>query len=254
MRLDYNESAGEQLERILEREAAPEEIGFIILEHVQGEGGYHPAPRKMVEDLRAIAKKNGIPYIADEVQAGMGRTGKWWAYEHYGIAPDVYSSAKALQVGAVVSRKEMFPNEPGAISSTWGGGHVLDLALSMKTIETIKKQKLLSKNAKLGKYMLKRLNEIETISAQRGLGLMLAFDMSNKTARDHMVIECARKGLLVLGCARKSVRIIPPYVTSEEDAERGLDIIEEVSRKIKAKGFAPTGKICTFMQCSHTHA
>lgn len=254
MRLDFDESAPGQLERILEREAAPEDIGFIILEHVQGEGGYYPAPRKMVRDLRAMARKNGIPYISDEVQAGMGRTGKWWAFEHYGITPDVFSSAKALPVGAVVSRRNMFPGESGAISSTWGGGHALDLALSLKTIELIKKQKLLSKNERLGKYMLKRLDENPNISGQRGLGLMLAFDMESREARDHLVIGCARKGLLLLGCGKRSVRVIPPYVSTEEDAERGLEIIEELSGKIKAKGFAPTGKICTFMKCSHSHA
>ncbi len=254
MRLDYDESAGEQLEKILEREAAPEEIGFIIIEHVQGEGGYYPAPKKMVEELRGIARKNGIPYIADEVQAGMGRTGKWWAYENYGITPDVFSSAKALQVGAVVARREMFPTEAGAISSTWGGGHALDLALSLKTIEVIKKQKLLSKNIKLGNYMLKRLNEMDSISGQRGLGLMLAFDMPNPMARGHLVIECAKMGLLLLGCAKNSVRIIPPYVTSEDEADIGLDIIDEASKKIKGKNFAHRGKICTFMECSHSHA
>jgi 4-aminobutyrate aminotransferase len=254
MRLDFDESAGGQLERILEREAAPDEIGFVILEHVQGEGGYYPAPKKMVDELRAIAKKNGIPYIADEVQAGMGRTGRWWAFENYGIAPDVFASAKALQVGAVVSRKDMFPGEPGAISSTWGGGHVLDLALSMKTIEIIKKEKMLSKNVRLGNYMLKRLSEMGMLSGQRGLGLMMAFDMPSRMARDHLVIECAKQGLLLLGCGTNSVRVIPPYVTSEEDADIGLQIIERATKKVMGKGFSHKGKIFNFMGCSHSHS
>jgi len=252
MRLDYDESAGAQLEAILEREAAPEEIGFVILEHVQGEGGYYPAPKKMVADLRKITKQYGIPYISDEIQAGMGRTGRWWAFENYGISPDVFSAAKALQVAAVVSRKSMFPGEPGAISSTWGGGHVLDLSLSMKTIEVIKKDKLLSKNKKMGSYLLKGLNDIKYISGQRGLGLMLAFDLKDKTTRDHFIIECIKNGLILLGCGSSSVRVVPPYVVTEEDADKGLEIMEAAAKRISSKGFVHTGKICRFMGCTRT--
>jgi 4-aminobutyrate aminotransferase len=254
MRLDYSDSAPEQLERIIERDASPDEIGFVIVEHVQGEGGYYPASKKMVQGLRSITKKHGIPYVSDEVQAGAGRTGRWWAFEHYGIRPDVFAAAKALQVAAVVAGKKMFPEEPGAISSTWGGGHVTDLALSVKTIEIIKKEKLLAKNSRLGKYMLKRLNEMNCVSGQRGLGLMLAFDMKDQAQRKHLIIECARNGLLLLGCGERSIRLAPPYVTTEEDADKGLEIIEKAAKKIKAKRFVHTGRICTFMECSRSHS
>lgn len=251
LRLPYDQGAGEEFERMIRAEASPGEIGFLIIEHVQGEGGYNIADRKMVADLRRIAQENGIPYISDEVQAGMGRTGRWWAFENYGIVPDVFTCAKALQVGAVVSSKPMFPNDPGAISSTWGGGHVLDLALGMKTIEIIRRDRLLESNARLGKTMLKRLQEIEGIQNPRGLGLMLAFDLPTKEKRNDVVAECAKRGLLVLGCGRSGIRIIPPFVTKEEDAMAGLRIIEDAVKECSRKGFAHSGPICDFIHCGN---
>jgi 4-aminobutyrate aminotransferase len=252
LRLPFDESAGERFERILHAEASADEIAFIIIEHVQGEGGYNIAPKKMVEDVRRIAKENNIPYIADEVQCGMGRTGKWWAFENYGIVPDVFSCAKALQVGAVVSEKSTFPNDPGAISSTWGGGHIIDLAMGMKTVEVIKRDKLLEKNARLGKSLLTRLIEIPGAMNPRGLGLMLAFDLKTKDLRDDVVAECATRGLLVLGCGRAGIRVIPPYVTSDEAAMEGMQIIEDSIRDCSKKGFSHKGAICDFIRCGTT--
>jgi 4-aminobutyrate aminotransferase len=252
LRLPFDDDAGEILERMLRIEASADEIAFIILEHVQGEGGYNVAPKKMVADVRRIAKANGIPYIADEVQCGMGRTGKWWAFENYGIVPDVFTSAKALQVAAVVSEKSMFPNDPGAISSTWGGGHIIDLAMGMKTIEVIRRDKLLESNARLGKSMLRRLVEIPGTRNPRGLGLMLACDLPNPDFRDDVVAECATRGLLVLGCGRMGIRVIPPYVTKEEEAMEGLEIIEDSIKECGRKGFAHKGAICDFVHCGKT--
>ncbi len=254
LRLPYDESAGEKLERMLRAEAAPEEIAFLIIEHVQGEGGYYVAPKEMVADLRRIASDNGIPYISDEVQAGMGRTGRWWAFEHYGIVPDVFTCAKALQVAAVVSGKDMVPQDPGAISSTWGGGHIIDMALGMKTIEIIKKDKLLAKNAAMGKYLLSALEDVGGIEGQRGLGLMLAFDLPDVEMRDNVVAECAKRGLLVLGCGRSSIRLIPPYVIEKEDGDRAVGIIEESVKACRRKGFSHTGPICDFIHCGRTHS
>ena len=158
------------------------------MEHFQGEGGYRIASEKMVKDVFSICKKYEIPYIADEVQSGMGRTGKFWSFEHYGIKPDVFSAAKALQVGAVVSSKRNFPSEAGAISSTWGGGSRIDLALGIKTIEIIKKKKLLQKNRINGEYLQKELREIGAENV-RGKGLMIGFDLENESQRDNLIIE-----------------------------------------------------------------
>ncbi len=254
LRLPYDGTAGEKLERMLRAEGAADEIAFLIIEHVQGEGGYNVAPKEMVADLRRACSDNGIPYISDEVQAGMGRTGKWWAFEHYGIEPDVFTCAKALQVAAVVSSKEMFPNDPGAISSTWGGGQIIDMALGMKTIEIIKKHKLLAKNAATGRYLLSALEDIGGIENQRGLGLMLAFDLPDIDTRDNIVAACAKRGLLVLGCGHSSIRLIPPYVVEREDCERALGIIEESVKECMRKGFAHKGPICDFIHCGRSHS
>ncbi len=249
MRLPFDEAAPACLERILRSEASAEEIGFLIIEHVQGEGGYNIAPKKMVVELRKITERAGIPYIADEIQCGMGRTGKWWGFEHYGITPDVFTGGKALQAGAVVSSRKRFPNSAGAISSTWGGGHIIDLAMGMRTIEVIRRERLLRSNAALGGRMLRRLHEIRGVSNQRGLGLMLALDLPDAAMRDNVIVECARNGLLVLGCGRRGIRIIPPYVTGDDDADAGLGILEAAVKKCREHRFRHSGAICEFIHC-----
>lgn len=250
MRLPYDDSADERLERILRSECAPDEVGFVILEHVQGEGGYVPAPKGMVENVRRITRENGIPYIADEVQSGVGRTGRWWAFEHYGITPDIFTSGKALQVAAVVSGKGMFPGEAGAISSTWGGGHVLDMALGMKTLDIIRREKLLQRNEKMGRYLLRALKDVSGISGQRGVGMMLAFDLASPHNRDEVIIECMKNGLIVLGCGRRSIRLVPPYVIEQEDADRAVGIIGAAVKRCRQPAFCHRGPIAEFLRCS----
>jgi len=254
VRLPFDQSAAERLERIIRTEASPDEIGFIIIEHVQGEGGYNIAPKDMVHELHKAAHAYGIPYIADEVQCGMGRTGRWWAFEHYGIKPDIFSAAKALQVGAVVANKRMFPGEHGAMSSTWGGGHTLDLALGIKTIEIIKRQKLLQKNERMGHYLLHHLHGLEGAMKQRGMGMMLAFEVRNGKMRDNLIAECARRGLLVLGCGQKGIRLAPPYVIEKEEADIALGILERSLREVSSEGFRHHGAICDFVHCGKHHA
>jgi 4-aminobutyrate aminotransferase len=250
MEVPFGDSAGDVLEKIIGKYGSGA-VSFVILEHMQGEGGYRIPTDKMVKSLRSVTKKHGIPYIADEVQSGMGRTGKWWAFEHYGIKPDVFSSAKALQVGACVANRNMFPKEMGAISSTWGGGSIIDMALGVKTIEIIKKEKLLERNRKMGNYIVKRLEEIGGESI-RGGGLMVAFDLSSKKERDNVIVECVRRGLLVLGAGEKSIRVIPPYIIREEEVDEGIRIIEKAIKTVRGKGFKHRGKICRYMDCGES--
>ncbi|MBI4021466.1 MAG: aminotransferase class III-fold pyridoxal phosphate-dependent enzyme [Candidatus Aenigmarchaeota archaeon] len=250
VRLPFGEDAADRLESLLTRELAADEVGFVILECVQGEGGYRIAPSRMVTGLRAVTKAHGIPLICDEVQAGMGRSGRWWTFQHYGIVPEVFTSAKALQVGAVVSRKAFFPQEPGAISSTWGGGHAIDLAVGIETIRIVKK--LLGSNVKLGDYLVRGLGEIPGITGQRGIGLLTAFDLPSGEARDNLIIECLKRGLILLGCGARSVRVLPPYVASQEDIDTGLGIIRAAVAATAKKGFRHTGAICTFMDCGQS--
>jgi 4-aminobutyrate aminotransferase len=250
--LPFNEAALDYLDMIIDDAKDPSEIGFVIVEPIQGEGGYNVASQKLMKGLREITKESGIPFIVDEVQSGMGRTGKWWAYEHYDVTPDVMSAAKALQVGAAVVNKSWEPEE-GSISSTWGGGHVLDMALGIKTIEIIKRDKLINHNRIVGEYMLKQLHEIEGIMNVRGKGLMVAFDMPNKNMRNNLVVECLRHGLVVIGCGDKGIRLIPPYIVEKDDIDKALAIIRHGVKAVHMPRFSHTGKICDYLSCGEVY-
>ncbi|MHA1865454.1 MAG: aminotransferase class III-fold pyridoxal phosphate-dependent enzyme [Candidatus Heimdallarchaeaceae archaeon] len=222
------------LEELIEREWIP---AFVIVECIQGEGGYNVANKKFIKNLRKTSKKYGFPLIIDEIQSGLGRTGKWWSFEHYGIKPDIITSAKALQVGAVISSKEYDPREPGAVSSTWGGGDRIDLAVGLKTIEIIKHEKLLDNARKIGNYIKKRLKEMKNryqiITDVRGLGLMIGVEFSKEIYKDIIPKIAFKKGLLLLGCGRKTIRIAPPLIITKEEADKGLDIFEDIIKHLK---------------------
>ena len=161
----------------------------------------------------------------------MGRKGKWWAFQHSGIVPDIITSAKALQVAATIGKKEVFPTESGSISSTWGGGDLIHMAMGLEIIKTIKEENLLNQVKVRGEYLLKRLKELEykysIVTNARGLGLLLAFDLPNSEIRNKLVDLNFEKGLLTLGCGPHSLRIIPPYVISEQEIDIGIDILEQ---------------------------
>src|SRR3989344_4692968 len=209
-RLPYNETAIEQLQDTITREGGAENVGYVIAETIQGEGGYNIPTKKMIKSVHTICKDNKIPYIADEVQSGMGRTGEWWAYQHFDIIPDVFSTAKALQVAATVSKKSYFPEE-GAISSTWGGGHSIDLALGAATINTIKKEKLLDNVKKQGHYL--------------------------------------KQGLVTVGCGTTGIRLIPPYIITHKEIDEAINILEQAIKKCIHQGFRHTGNICNYVTC-----
>lgn len=246
-RLSFSESAPEELEDMIKREGGAENISFVIIEPVQGEGGYNIAPKRLMRGIRKITNDNNIVLICDEIQSGMGRTGEWWAFQHYGITPDIYCSAKALQVGAVVANKKMFPPEPSAISSTWGGGSLIDLAMGIAIIRTIKKDKLLQKCTRMGNYIIKGLHELSAKHSEllnpRGLGLMCAFDLPDKASRDQLGDRLLKNGLIALGAGHKSIRLIPPYIVSEEEIDEALAIIDasmsELKLKTKRKTLSP---------------
>lgn len=250
-KISFTEDAPEKLESLIKYEAHAEDIAFVIIEAVQGEGGYNIASKKLIKGLRKVTKRHGIPLITDEVQSGIGRTGRWWAFQHYNIKPDVISAAKALQVGAAIANRKMFP-EPGSISSTWGGGSKLDLALGTAIIKEIKRKRLLNNINKMGSYLKKRLNELSLntkLSNVRGLGLMIAFDIPDKTSRNNLVIECLRNGLVLLGCAEKTIRMIPPYIIGKKEINEAIEILEKSYKKTIKHGFKHTGLVCNYLKC-----
>ncbi|MFH1474205.1 MAG: aspartate aminotransferase family protein [Candidatus Aenigmatarchaeota archaeon] len=222
-----------ELERLIEKEGLP---AFVIVECIQGEGGgYAVASKKFIRNLRRTSKRHNFPLIFDEVQSGIGRTGKWWAFQHYGVKPDIMTSAKALQVGATITSKEYEPNEPGSVSSTWGGGHRIDMAVGLKTIEIIEKEKLMRNATKMGNYMTKRLRDIKSrnIVDVRGIGLMIGVELSSKEQQNAVVQKAFKKGLLLLGCGEKTVRMVPPLIINQKDADKGLDIFEKIVKSLK---------------------
>ena len=205
-------------------------VAFIITEIIQGEGGLNVASKLFIHHIRKLADEYKVPLIFDEVQSGMGRTGKWWAYEHYGVEPDIMTVAKALQVGATVYDKDYDPPEPGVLSSTWGGGSRIDMAIGTKIIEIILKNNLLSNSQKIGDVLLKNFVDIVGINGlidARGIGLMIGLEFDTKVTRDFIVNSLFKKGLLILPAGMKSIRIMPPLIINEEEAMKGFSLISD---------------------------
>lgn len=215
---------------------APEEVAYIIVEPILGEGGYDLPRDGFLQEVARIAKEHGIPLICDEIQTGIGRTGRWWACEHFGITPDIITSAKALRVGATLGRRELFPQEPLRISSTWGEGNAISSAVGYKTIEIIQRDGLLENARVMGEYFLQGLRELQGrhpfIFHPRGLGLMLAFSVEREEWRNQILRLAFQKGLLILGCGFESIRILPPLDVRKREIDLALEILDGVFKEV----------------------
>lgn len=218
-----------------------EEIAAIVVEPIQGEGGYVVPPVKFFDELQTVARRHGILIIADEVQSGMGRTGKMWASEHFNLEPDMITIAKGIANGmplsAVVARAGVMTWKPGAHASTYGGNPVA-IASSLATIELLEEE--LIENAQvLGDFMLGRMRDwprrFPVVGDVRGKGLMLGFELvadqvtkeRAPQVRDRIEQLAFERGLLVLGAGQNSIRLCPPLVISRDQAEFALDTLEE---------------------------
>jgi len=223
----------------------PENIAAFMVEPIQGEGGYVVPPMNFHSKLKKLAEENNILYIMDEVQTGFGRTGKFFASEHFGVEPDIISLAKSIAsgipMGATVVKASLDFPEPGLHSNTFGG-NVLASVASIATIEAIKKEKAVENSAKMGEYMKKRLLELKDrfpqIGDVRGLGLMLAVDFvkNQKTRepdtklRDNVEFKAFQNGLLTLATGLSALRLIPPLIITHDQIDMG---IEALTRGIK---------------------
>jgi 4-aminobutyrate aminotransferase len=203
----------------------PSEVAAIIVEPIQGEGGYIVPPAEFLPQLETIARKNGILLVADEVQSGMGRTGKMFAFEHFDFHPDIVALAKGIAsgmpLGVTMARAEIMTWEPGAHASTFGGNPVC-LAAALETVRLLEEQ-YVANSAKVGEFLrgkLVRLMESHSgITDVRGRGLMIGVQISTADMRDRIISECFARGLLVLGAGPSTIRLSPPLIIDEEQAE-----------------------------------
>src|SRR6266481_6083075 len=221
--------------------APADEVAAIVLEPVQGEGGYIVPPPKFIEELERIASKYGMLLIFDEVQSGMGRTGKMWAADHLGVVPDILAVAKGIASGmplsATVARAEIMQWPPGSHASTFGGNPV-SVAASLATIELLERE-LVANAATVGARMKARLSEFPQrfphVGDVRGLGLMIGVELVKDQAtkerapelRDRVVQMCFERGLLLLGAGPNTLRLSPPLVLTSEQADWAVDTLAE---------------------------
>lgn len=216
-------------------EAVTDKTAAIMLEMVQAEGGIHAAERSYVQAIRKLCDEQGILLIVDEVQTGMGRTGKLFAYEHYGIEPDIISLAKGLgsgfPVGAIVAREKLREAfGPGSHGSTFGGTPIAT-AVVKATVETIVGDKLPERAAEMGGYLLSRLREAlagnETVVDVRGLGLIVGIECKEPVA--DRITAAQKKGLLVISAGPNVIRLLPNLLVTKEEIDEAVSILAEVT-------------------------
>jgi 4-aminobutyrate aminotransferase len=227
----------------------PDEVAAMVFEPLQGEGGYVLPPKEAVAALRKLADKHGILIIADEVQSGMGRTGKWFAIEHFGIKPDIVTMAKGIAsgmpMGAFAASAKVMSWKPGAHGSTFSGNPVC-CAAGIATMELIGSE-LLQNVRTVGDYMMAEFKKMQkrhpSIGDIRGKGLMIGVELvkNRKTrekapeAMNEVVHQAFYKGLLMLGCGTNTLRICPPLVITKEEAKAGMEIIDQVLTAVENK-------------------
>jgi len=239
---DYGEAVVRYIENeILNQILPPKDVAGILVETIQGEGGYIVPPDGFYPALRKLCDKYDILMILDEVQCGMGRTGKWWAIEHFGVEPDMITSAKGiasgLPLGACIARKSVMDWAAGTHGNTYGGNPI-SCAASLATIDLIEKE-YLQNAAEVGAYAMDALEEIKSrhpsIGDVRGKGLMIGVEFvtdreTKEPAHDltERVVELGyERGLLMLSCGKSVIRIAPPLSMSKSEMDEGLKIFED---------------------------
>ena len=250
------ETCGAEILETLERQVFkrlfdPEEVAAIVIEPIQGEGGYIAAPKFFLQELQRICRKYGIMLVIDEVQSGMGRTGKWWASDYAGIEPDILCCAKGIAsgmpLGAFVARSSIMNTwKPGSHGSTFGGNPVC-VAAALATMDLIETQ--YKENARhMGDYLFSRMadwtKKVQKIVGDvRGRGLMIGIEIvrdqrtkeESTDLRNAIVGLAFHKGLLVLGAGANTVRLSPPLVIDEEQADFALQTLESCIREAEKK-------------------
>jgi 4-aminobutyrate aminotransferase len=245
-----NETCGAEIIELLEQQIfkrlfAPEEVAAIIVEPVQGEGGFIPAPLFFLQELQRLCNKHGIMLILDEVQSGVGRTGKMWAYDHAGITPDIVLTAKGIASGmpisAFIAKESVMQWKPGSHGTTYGGNPVC-VASAMATLDLIEGG-YMANAEKMGNYIFSKISDwpkrFKIVGDVRGKGLMIGVEIvrDQRTKerahdlRDRVITGAFRRGLLTLGSGENSIRVSPPLLIDEEQADCAIGIMEESLRE-----------------------
>src|SRR5450631_3850098 len=214
-------------EKLFKTILAPEEVAAIFIEPIQGEGGYVVAPTVFMQELRRICDRHGILLVADEVQSGVGRTGKWWAIEHTGVEPDIVCSAKGIAsgmpLGVTIAKAAVMDWVPGSHASTFGGNPVC-IAAALATINVIESEDLMANSTEVGNHMLKQMGawpiRHKIVGDVRGRGLMIGVEIvRDQQTKEHAAAERDRiielafeRGILFLGCGPSTIRIAPPLI------------------------------------------
>ncbi len=216
----------------------PDEIAALIIEPIQGEGGDNHFRPEFLRKLRELADEHDFLYIVDEVQTGVGLTGKMWAYQNFGFTPDVLAFGKKTQVCGILAGRRIDEvennvfRESTRINSTWGG-NLVDMVRFGRYLEIIEKEKLVHNAAEVGSYLLRQLEAVQAdnpdrISNARGRGLMCAFDLEDTDTRNRFRELAFDNGMLVLGCGTRSIRFRPTLTASQEDVDQGIGIAKKV--------------------------
>ncbi|HXJ46624.1 MAG TPA: acetyl ornithine aminotransferase family protein [Candidatus Dormibacteraeota bacterium] len=248
------ETCGEEILETLENQIFkrlfdPTEVAGIIIEPIQGEGGYVPAPKFFLQELQRICRQHGIMLICDEVQSGMGRTGRMWAHEYAGIEPDILCSAKGIAsgmpLGAIIARSSVMNWKPGAHGTTFGGNPVC-LAAAIATLDLLEGG-LVANAKKIGDYIFAKTadwtKKFKIVGDVRGRGLMIGIEIvrdqrTKERAADlrNAIVDMAfHKGLLILGAGENTLRLSPPLVIDEEQADFALRTLEQCLREAEKK-------------------
>ncbi|HSB06710.1 MAG TPA: acetyl ornithine aminotransferase family protein [Thermodesulfobacteriota bacterium] len=233
-------------EDLFKRSLPPEEVAAIFVEPIQGEGGYIVPPLEFHQKLFTLARDFGILFVVDEVQTGMGRTGKMFGIEHWGLIPDIIAIAKGIAsgmpLGAMVSQSEVMTWIPGSHASTFGG-NPLSCQAALTTIDLLQGG-LIQNASSLGEYILGQLKELQKrfrlIGDVRGKGLMIGVELVKDPVtkekaiqeRNRVIQACFERGLLILGCGENVIRLIPPLIITKNEADTALTILEEVLQEI----------------------
>lgn len=235
----------EALETLFHHDVDPSEVAAIFVEPIQGEGGYIVPGEGWMQRLRELCDEHGILLVADEVQCGVGRTGKMWAIEHTGVEPDILISAKGLASGlplaAFIAKASIMESwKAGTHGSTYGGSPV-PCAAGLATLEVVQEEGLLDNATRVGDRLMAGLREIqaahpEQIVDVRGVGMMIGVEFATPQLQMDVEQECFRRGLLVLGAGTSVVRMSPPLVMTEDEADTGLRIFGEAVAAVSGAG------------------